>query len=307
MKKKYFKLLWVLSFLLLLTLLVFAGVTYSKNTLSETFDWYYEAAEQGLPEAQFYIGNMYYEGDMIPKDYNKAVKWFRMAAEQGFPNAQFKMGVMYGLGLGGLHSSRSEAIKWYRKAAEQGNPEGQYWLANNINYGNNNKEEALKWYRKSAERGYLRAQIAMGDYYNCSYCDYDVNHSEAAKWYLLAAEQGSGYAQHKLGQKYFKGLGVSQDYEEAAKWYKKAFEQGDTNASHKLGIMYEKGIGVPVDYVKAHVCYHLSYNLSSKAFLSLVEKMTDGEKQKALAMAAQLGKRLKLQEKILGPYEDRSW
>lgn len=40
------------------------------------------------------------------------------------------------------------------------------------------------------------------------------------------AEQGLAEAQNKLGDCYYNGEGLAQDYIEAVKWYRKAAEQG---------------------------------------------------------------------------------
>ena len=45
--------------------------------------------------------------------------------------------------------------------------------------------------------------------------------SESAESYSLKAEQGDAEARYNLGNCYFKGEGVKQDYAEAVKWYKK--------------------------------------------------------------------------------------
>jgi len=58
------------------------------------------------------------------------------------------------------------------------------------------------------------------------------------------ANQGNSDAQYALGESYYNGVGVKQDYLEAAKWYKLAGNQGNFNALFKLGMMYKKGEGV---------------------------------------------------------------
>ena len=40
-------------------------------------------AEKGDARAQFSLGNMYREGEGVPKDATEAVKWYRKSAEQG--------------------------------------------------------------------------------------------------------------------------------------------------------------------------------------------------------------------------------
>lgn len=80
-------------------------------------------AEQGLAEAQFYLGKLY--GDFDPSDHNahqddaKAAKWFRKAAEQGHAEAQYRLGQLYNTGCG-VDLDKEEALKWLRKAAKQG-------------------------------------------------------------------------------------------------------------------------------------------------------------------------------------------
>ena len=72
------------------------------------------------------------------------------------------------------------------------------------------------------------------------------------------AKQGNAEAQNLLGEMYFLGKGVKQDYQEAAKWYRKAAEQGRANAQYNLGFMYENGQGVIQDYQEAALRYHLA-------------------------------------------------
>jgi hypothetical protein len=77
------------------------------------------------------------------------------------------------------------------------------------------------------------------------------DYTEAAKWLRKAAEQGNALAQVGLGSMYYQGIGVPQDYTKAAKWFHRAAEQGNADAQVELGHMYYLGIGVPLDYTKA--------------------------------------------------------
>jgi hypothetical protein len=66
-----------------------------------------------------------------------------------------------------------------------------------------------------------------------------------------AAEMGDAQAQLELGQMYYEGKKVPQDYAEAARWYRKSAEQGNVHAQNLLGKRYEAGEGVPQDYAEA--------------------------------------------------------
>ena len=53
------------------------------------------------------------------------------------------------------------------------------------------------------------------------------------------AEDGDKYACTCLGEMYYYGNGVDQNYSRAMKWYRKAAEKGYANAQMLLGIMYK--------------------------------------------------------------------
>ena len=58
-------------------------------------------------------------------------------------------------------------------------------------------------------------------------------------------------AQYNLGNMYYRGEGISEDYAEALKWYRKSANQGFAKAHVNLGVMYDNGKGIPENDVKA--------------------------------------------------------
>jgi len=76
-------------------------------------------AEKGQVLAQFNLGNMYVNGDGVPKNDVEAVRWFRLAAEQGDADAQYNLGLMYANGEG-VPENDVEAYVWFSVAAAQG-------------------------------------------------------------------------------------------------------------------------------------------------------------------------------------------
>ena len=89
-----------------------------KWDYAEAVKWYREAAEQGLVEAQYSLGECYSKGNGVEQDYADAVKWYRKAAEHGYAAAQYYLGECYADGKGVEHNI-AEAVKWCRKAVEQ--------------------------------------------------------------------------------------------------------------------------------------------------------------------------------------------
>ncbi|MBL0116020.1 MAG: sel1 repeat family protein [Sphingomonadales bacterium] len=61
-----------------------------------------------------------------------------------------------------------------------------------------------------------------------------------------------------LGEMYYNGKGIAQDYAAALVWYRMAADRGDASAQGSLGAMYANGQGVAKDYVQAHKWFNLS-------------------------------------------------
>ena len=66
-----------------------------------------------------------------------------------------------------------------------------------------------------------------------------------------AADQGVPLAMTSLGQIYFEGSGVVQDYAESAKWLRKSVAHNDPKAKALLGTLYLQGLGVTADRAQA--------------------------------------------------------
>jgi hypothetical protein len=63
------------------------GVSYEqgrdgiKRDYLQAFKWLSMAAEQGQPDAQVTLGQMYEDGEGLPQDYRLAAHWYRKAAD----------------------------------------------------------------------------------------------------------------------------------------------------------------------------------------------------------------------------------
>ena len=75
-----------LKILIVLAVLILgaAGFLFYWFRMGEPAKGYYEAAMQGDAEAQYQLGNCYYNGDGVRKDFSAAADWYREAAEQGY-------------------------------------------------------------------------------------------------------------------------------------------------------------------------------------------------------------------------------
>lgn len=73
-------------------------------------------AQQGDPEAQVYVGEIYEKGLGVEPQYALAAEWYRKAAEQGDARAQINLGALYERGLG-VPQDAQQAVYWYRRAS----------------------------------------------------------------------------------------------------------------------------------------------------------------------------------------------
>ncbi len=68
--------------------------------LSESLAACQKASDAGDAQAQYELGEFYYEGKNTPRDLNQALSYFEKASLQGHAQAQFKLGTMFFHGEG---------------------------------------------------------------------------------------------------------------------------------------------------------------------------------------------------------------
>lgn len=110
---------------------------------------------------------------------------------------------------------------------------------------------------QKAEQGEVDSQYELGEMYYTG-TGVTQDYKAAAKWYQKAAEQGDSKAQYKLAEMYYSGTGLTQNYKAAANWYLKAAEQNDAKAQFKLGLIYSTGEGVIQNIKLAYMWIKLS-------------------------------------------------
>jgi TPR repeat protein len=77
----------------------------------EMADRYFQAAQGGDNDAQFYLGALYSAGVGRPRSDEEAFRWFSRAADQGHSHAMLVLGGLYAIGRGGPKDNIS-AYKW---------------------------------------------------------------------------------------------------------------------------------------------------------------------------------------------------
>ena len=79
-----------------------------------------DPAMVGNAEAAGDLGDLYKDGEGVPKNAALAAEWYRKGADGGDGNAMNLLGACYWQGLG-LENSPREAINWWKRGAEKGN------------------------------------------------------------------------------------------------------------------------------------------------------------------------------------------
>ena len=92
-----------------------------------------------------------------------------------------------------------------------------------------------------ADNGDVIAQLKLGEMYFYG-LGVEQNYDKAMGWIRKAAKQGNPRAQYYLGENHLKGLVYGKNFRRAVKWYSKAAEQEDADAQFALGTLYETGI-----------------------------------------------------------------
>ncbi len=91
---------------------------YLKGDFPRAVPVFERLAKLGHPVAEWLMGNIYFFGQGIPKDYGKSRAMFEAAADQGYFAAFAPIAQMYQQGLG-TPADPSKSYYWYNIAAAQ--------------------------------------------------------------------------------------------------------------------------------------------------------------------------------------------
>lgn len=116
------------------------------------------------------------------------------------------------------------------------------------------------------------------DYTNQAYDSYseEVLDKKAFVLYTESAYRNSAYGQYQLAYCYEKGYGCECNYSLAAEWYEESFKNGFTNAARKLGDFYFKGLGVKQNYTTAFNYYLKVQENNSEVCMILADCYSKG-------------------------------
>ena len=155
-----------------------------------------ELAENGDIHAQYFMGELYRDGPLLPPDWVMARYWFDKAAKQGYAAAQYALGKLYLSDDASVHDPEL-GIQWLEHAAYNGNHYASYRLGKEYLKGEvvrKDTRKAMDHIYTSAQAGNLHAQYLLGKLLLQGKV-IDQDKEESIQWLTQAAEHGHNYAQ----------------------------------------------------------------------------------------------------------------
>lgn len=155
-----------------------------------------ELAENGDIHAQYFMGELYRDGPLLPPDWVMARYWFDKAAKQGYAAAQYALGKLYLSDDASVHDPEL-GIQWLEHAAYNGNHYASYRLGKEYLKGESVRKDtrkAVDHIYTSAQAGNPHAQYLLGKLLLQGKI-IDRDKDEGIQWLTRAAEQGHSYAQ----------------------------------------------------------------------------------------------------------------
>lgn len=176
-------------------------------------------AESGNAEVQYQLGQLYYTGEKLRKNYKAAFEWFRKAAESGHASAQRMIAEMYISGKK-IGKDYKKAFYWMLCAAMQGDFVAYERLADLHVNGKGNiqdREKAIEWFRNTAIPEKTEVQYKLGEIFLSTDLDY------SKECYKKAASANYPWALYKLGLLF---LEKEKNINEAEYWFQKLYSLG---------------------------------------------------------------------------------
>jgi TPR repeat protein len=232
--------------------LIAQALYYIKSDPEKSIELFEDAADEGSSSALLVLGQIYFAGEIAPRDLRKAFKFYLRAAEAGEPAGMLMSGLSY-LGGYGVNKDERKGKEMIHKAAEADYPNALIYLSSMYQNGNAvpaDRALSLYYSRRAAQTmdpvgiaGHI-ANLAKDE--NSS-----DNKSEMYEWCRIYAQTGSPNGQVLLALCYLNGFGTELNYELAKELLVKAADQGEPQAFVQLCAINLMGKGCEVDYLEA--------------------------------------------------------
>mgnify|MGYP004481001777 FL=1 len=173
------------------------------NIILDNSDRYIKSSEEE-DRIKEILGNLYYYGQYVEKDYEKALKYYKGIVNDKKGIIAFNIGLRY----------------YYKKTGEA-----------------ENQQNAFEYFKKSAEKGHPMGQFFVGQAYLCGEGT-EIDDKKAVYWYEKASVNGNSLAKHRLAMLYYygeeNGIDIKKDAEYAIQLLEEAADDGNEEAKKDL-------------------------------------------------------------------------
>ncbi|WP_055048601.1 tetratricopeptide repeat protein [Devosia sp. A16] len=215
---------------------------------SRAAQYYQRAVAAGDVAANQLLGDLYFDGKLLPADPVQATRFYEAAGAVPL-RALLAAGDVYRDGAAGTPDGH-KALAYYAMADEAGVSEAaarmaELYFAGSVVPRDIGKAAAL--YERSPEGVPERALLEIADYFQGQAGD----EAKARKYYEAALQHGQTEAAARLGDIFFYGRGTSRDLAKAESYYERAPSGVPDEANLILGDAYRDGNGVSTDGERA--------------------------------------------------------
>ena len=216
---------------------------YVKKNIPLGISYIQKAAKQNNVEALAYLGDAYYLGlQGFKKDSVESVRWYEKSAKRGFFNAQYRVGNFYfnandttsAVNYWQMLINNKKAEKPKLMTAQERRMLGKtYYNLGTLYYNKQlyslDKDTGLNFFDKAANCGHDYAAYLLSQIY-LERTDVPQNERLSRNYAKMSALLGNVDAQALYGCYCMQGYGMERDSLEAVKWLKKAASQHNADA-----------------------------------------------------------------------------
>lgn len=234
----------------------------------QAYEYLYKSYENGNLDSIYPLAELLFDENFNLYNVNEAINLCEKGISSGQYDCAYLLGYAYDYGKG-IEVNKDLAEKNYQICIN--NSKNQELISNSKfelagilwkkASDQNDMNNIIKLYEDAINNNNYKAMYLLGDKYysgNKIEQDYDL----AMFYFRMAARFNYNKAQFYIGYMYEKAYGVARNYDNAIYWYKLAASNGYPSAMNNLGVMYDDGIGVTKDPDKAFKLYRMAYDSS---------------------------------------------
>lgn len=226
-----------------------------EGLIRQAISSYNKGHDNGELKCTQRLGIIYYNGEGVIRDLDKAINYMEVAANKKAPHAMYMLGIAY-LRLNKFgENTLAKTKELLEEAVELKSPYAAEYLAyimlNELREGKEvNEKLLLKYIEFGVENELVDSMFQYGYIYEKGIA-VNIDIEKAYYYYKLAADNDSIKAIVRLGDWYKNGNFLSTNIDSAISYYMKAVMLRDIDAIEKLIEIYEKGIGDRKSDIKA--------------------------------------------------------